>query len=330
MNKLIISIPQFNLSGGNLVSLELGLFLKKKGLDVYGHSGFRLKKIDEIELNIPKRGLCNTIINIISFFCSSFYSLFSKYYIATHHLTSLFNFIKPAKFSLIQDIESLFYPKRLSWFGTILWRNYLKSDTLLYTSKYLEQRIHNNNNPKTIGFPFIKTSTNFSLTGEKIYDALMILRDGDYKNYNLTLSEFYRLNNNGFTVALVNASRNSLPFNPLIFSNLRRDDFIKVLMMSKRFICLSKWEGLGLPNLEAYSLGLEIISTKIPSAQIIEEIDPNAITIIDSIEQVEKAIISNRVQISDNKMYLRSASLTDLDSLWKEHIFSTIRYYMGQ
>lgn len=43
MDDIVISIPRFSLSGGNLVSLNVALYLRTKGFKVYAVSGFRKK-----------------------------------------------------------------------------------------------------------------------------------------------------------------------------------------------------------------------------------------------------------------------------------------------
>ncbi len=284
MTDIVIAIPRFALSGGNLVSLSLGKYLLKNGYRVYAHSGFSIKAIEEVMLHRNSRGIWNSLLNILSLIILSFYSLFCKNYISTHHLSSIFNLFKPASFALVQDVESQFYPKKIRFIGDVLWRNYLRSKKLIITNEYLAEKI-GRDFENSSGFAYIDSANtiNSNVTGiqNKVETtALLILRDGQYKSHRETISLFEELNDAGICTVLINQSRTRIcsKYNENIKDGLPREDFLKCLSQTKYFICLSEWEGLGLPNFEAFSLGVRIISTPIPSALIIKNNYPESIS----------------------------------------------------
>ncbi|WP_140919901.1 glycosyltransferase [Limnobaculum xujianqingii] len=280
MTKIYFSIPRFALSGGNLVSLELARHLSSHTIDVYCCSGFSILHVNDVKLVKPTRGILNSLANITAFFLLSLHALFLKNYVATHHLTSVFNFIKKSKYALIQDIEVDFYPNRLKWLGRFFWKNYLTAKNVIVTNQTLADLLQIST--PVIGFPYIAEAFKYDRdTNSKFhYDVVAIIRDGEYKNPKKTLEVMRLLYAQGVNVLAINASRQDEKFN-FIIRNQSRSEFFSLLMQSKIFICLSKWEGLGLPNLEAYVAGNYVISTAIPSALFLQKLDSDCISIVD-------------------------------------------------
>lgn len=290
---ILLAIPRFALSGGNLVSMELAKHLQARGYKVYCHSGFSIKLADKVILKKPRRGKINSFLNLFSFFFISLCGLFFKNYIATHHLTAVFNFIKKSKYALVQDLEVDFYPKNYKKIGCLLWRNYIRSKNLIFTNKYLGEKIDVEASKMVRGFSFVPFD--FVSKGEKAeseVDALAIIRDGVYKGPQKTVTLMARLSNANLNIKLINASRQK--FNQdYVIDNINRCDFLDILNKAKVFICMSKWEGLGLPNIEAYMLGCKIVSTPIPSALLLKNISDNSVSIINEKMSIEE--ISNEV-----------------------------------
>ncbi|MEE9684330.1 glycosyltransferase [Lelliottia amnigena] len=326
MNTIVIAIPRFALSGGNLVSLEIAKFLEKKGYLVYIHSGFKKEKIHNVELIRYKRGLLNTFLNLLSFINLSCYGLFDNNYIATHHLTSLFNFIKPVKFALVQDDESKFYPEKLKLVGCLLWNNYLKARTLIFTNKYLAFKIKPDFKNIT-GFAYIESMDSRVVSKRPADDkecskAMMILRDGKYKGFKQTFELFEYLNDNNIPTLLINQSRNKIVTRHLhmVREGLPRNEFMELMNKVDYFICLSEWEGLGLPNFEAFSLGVKIISTEIPSALIINEVSPESISFETEFLRIKEIIETG--SLSNNG--LQASFLQNENYAWLEYVYRLI------
>lgn len=326
MKKVVIALPKFALSGGNLVAYELGKYLSCNGVDVFFHSGFKIKRVDQVNLTKPKRGLLNSIWNILSFIFLSIYGLFyANVYIATHHLTAMFNFIRPCGFSLVQDIEINFYPDYLSFMGSFFWKNYLCSKKMIYTSKILADKIKPGDGGVVSGFPFVNTENISFVNIKKEYDCLMILRDGSYKNYNDTLELFYFLTKSNLNVLMINASR-SIISEPNVVENISREHFLNLLVKSKCFICLSTWEGLGLPNLEAYSLGIDVISSSIPSAMLLYEHDSASISLNTDFNKIYELIVSKNNYVEVNlDVSARCDFLHNSNDKWMNYALQCIR-----
>lgn len=318
-----IAIPRFALSGGNLVSLDLANYLSQQGLNVYCLSGFKIKKPQEVILVKPKRGTLNSLINMVAFLCSSVAALFLKNYIATHHLTSIFNCIKKCKFALVQDIEIDFYPEQLKPLGFFFWRQYLKSHHLIITNNTLAQRIGSQYAGTVNGFSFIPFEIDIYADDLKKNDLLAVVRDGSYKAPLRTTEVMNAMH--GVDCIIVNSTRGDLTGDNVI-SNVDRDNFVRLLNESKIFLCLSKWEGLGLPNIEAYVAGCHVVSSPIPSAQILQKIDPDAISIIRddmSVEEIQKVIYeimeNKKSKISFEEKSLRMKNLLKSRGEWFEY-----------
>lgn len=318
-----IAIPRFALSGGNLVSLELANYLEKEGLTVFCLSGTQMKRALDVVLVKPKRGILNSFKNLCAFFFLSVQALFYKNYIATHHLTSLFNFIKRSQFALIQDLEADFYPQRLKKLGAIFWKNYLTSRHLIFTNTALAKRVVNDRPVDVKGLSFVPFEIYAAEAIEKDIDAVAIIRDGKYKDPVKTLQVMMALESKNYNVLIINASRQVLSGNNFI-SNVHRKEFLDVLLKTKVFVCLSQWEGLGLPNLEAFVAGCHVVSTAIPSALVMQEHALEGINVLEQqcsveaavnkIEQVIKSNSFSSVDIAD--INVRSNLLKHIQRQW--------------
>lgn len=300
-----IAIPRFALSGGNLVSLELANYLEREGITVFCLSGSQTRRAHDVVLVKPKRGIVNSFKNLFAFFSLSVQALFYKNYIATHHLTSLFNFIKPSRYALVQDLEADFYPQRLKTLGAIFWKNYLSACHLIYTNTTLANRVENSNSVAVKGLSFVPFEIDAVDGGEKEIDAVAIIRDGKYKDPDKTLRVMQSLENKNYNVCIINASRQALSGKNVI-SNVNRKDFVDVLLKTKVFVCLSQWEGLGLPNLEAFVAGCHVVSTAIPSALAMQEYKLEGINVLDeqcsvemAVNKVEQVITTNSFPAAD-------------------------------
>lgn len=286
---IYIAIPRFALSGGNLVSLELAKYLESQGYLVYCISGFRSVKPSSVILRKPRRGKINSFANIYDYLITSFRALFYKNYIATHHLTSVFNFIKKSKFSLVQDVEVDFYPARIKFIGKLFWKNYLLSKNLIFTNQILCSRIIPEHNTDIEGLSFVPFTMDSNHDTSKTIDVLGIIRDGQYKDPQKTLEVINLIERKGWNVKVINASRQQITNNNTI-NNCNREQFLKLLNRTKVFICLSKWEGLGLPNLEAFVAGCEIVSTPIPSAVTLKAVMSESIVIVNDANSNESIV----------------------------------------
>jgi len=284
-----IAIPRFALSGGNLVSLELANYLENEGITVYCLSGSQKKRAHDVVLVKPQRGLINSLKNLFAFFSVSVQALFYKNYIATHHLTSLFNFIKRSQFALVQDLEADFYPQRLKKVGAIFWQNYLSARHLLFTNTTLAARVQRIKPTAVKGLSFVPFEIDAVEGKEKEIDAVAIIRDGKYKDPDKTLQVMMSLEDKKYNVCIINASRQALSGKNII-SNVNRKDFVDVLLRAKVFVCLSQWEGLGLPNLEAFVAGCHVVSTAIPSALAMQEYELEGVNVLDEQYSVETAV----------------------------------------
>lgn len=288
---IYISIPRFSNTGGNLVSLELAKVLNDDGINVLCFSGYKFKKPADVSLVVYDKGILNTILNLMSFLSCSFLSLFFKHHVATHHLTSIFNFIKPSSFAFVQDVEADFYPQPIKPIGVWLWNNYLKSKNIIFTNQQLLSKSVKSKHAHVDGFPSVDLELTKQIYrntiapeyGNHDFDAVMILRDGEYKNPTATLNCFKFLVSNGLKVAIINSSKLSIESdneNGVVFNALSRDEFLRLLTRANFFICLSSWEGLGLPNIEAFVLGVKVISTNIPSASLLNSSLSDSIFIV--------------------------------------------------
>ncbi|PUW41688.1 hypothetical protein AUN05_16490 [Cronobacter sakazakii] len=150
-----------------------------------------------------------------------------------------------------------------------------------------------------------------------------MLRDGQYKNSCGTLKLFELLLKNNLNVQLVNLSRQKLSsiLAPYVNNVLKRKDFLSLLAKSKYYICMSEWEGLGLPNLEAYHLGLGIISTPIPSALLIKKHNPESVYITSNFDEVVEIIKSQKLTTpQDSEMFLRKSN-----EKWLDYAYEVIK-----
>lgn len=323
--QVYISIPRFALSGGNLVTLALAKYLASEGLDVYCCSGFKIQRAEDVTLSKPQRGLFNSFLNLVSFVLLSLLGLFVKNYVATHHLTSLFNFLRKARFALVQDIECDFYPKKLKRIGNLLWKNYLSSQCLIVTNPYLAEKINSQNHVEGFSFIPVEESIVAENISKRVYDVVAVIRDGEYKAPQRTIKVLEELAERGYNVVAINGTRRDYK-QQFFIGNLNRKDFINILSNTKVFLCLSKWEGLGLPNFEAYVCGCDIISTPIPSGCLLVNVDAESIDIIDDVASHEEIsdIICARLTTKSAQLYnddaefllQRKKTLMKKNSIW--------------
>ncbi|MFT6842380.1 MAG: hypothetical protein ACJASR_001147 [Psychroserpens sp.] len=320
-NKLFIHIPRLKLTGGNLVSLALAQHLDNEGYQIRVFTGVYTIKPENIELKIAKRGVFNSLKNCVCFISCSIFSLLNINTIATHHLTVLFNFLRPTKYCFVQDLESKFYPKSLQFFGGIFWKNYLRSEKKIYTNRLLADKC--GDELLSIGFSFKRKNSGRKLYSRNI-DVMLILRDGDYKNHDLTIDVHKKLLNNGIKSLLINATRKSLvPESSL--STVSQSKLLELFCQSKIFLCLSKWEGLGLPNIESYLSGCQIISTEIPSAVILNSLDPTSVVLLhdynkDNMFKKIEVTLSNNYFCNERDLVGRELVVDSLSSQWWSYI----------
>ncbi|MGR4050040.1 glycosyltransferase [Kosakonia cowanii] len=332
--RVYISIPRFALSGGNLVTLEVAKYLAAEGVEVYCCSGFKLKRAEDVTLSKPRRGLFNTFLNLVSFAHLSLLGLFVKNYVATHHLTSLFNFIRKARFALVQDIECDFYPRKLKRIGNLLWKNYLSSQYLIVTNPYLAEKINSQNHVEGFSFIPVDKSIEAESNAKRVYDVVAVIRDGEYKAPQRTLRVLEELAERGYNVVAINGTRRDYK-QQFVIGNLNRKDFMSILSTTKVFLCLSKWEGLGLPNFEAYVCGCDIISTPIPSGCLLANIDAESIDIIEDASSPEEIsdITCTRLTTKDAQLYnddaefllQRKETLMKKNSIWLNYAKAIIQ-----
>ncbi|QQZ29924.1 hypothetical protein HMY34_14790 [Thiothrix subterranea] len=298
-NKIFIAIPRLANTGGNIISVYLSEILISKGYEVIALTGFSQKNLNlnKLKLKNHKKTKLNSILNYISYISISVNFIFIRSKrIATHHLTCLFNFLRPCEYNFVQDLELSFYPDKLKNIGNMLWKNYLKSEKIIFTNHILAKKC--GYDILDIGFPFITdTEFHYYKYQQKNYDALIILRDGAYKAPQETLELFEKLKNKKKIIMINNSKINNNltngDNNSLILGTMSRKDFLATLCKSHYYICLSKWEGLGLPIIEAYLAGLNVISTPIPSAIIINNYqkNPNEIFIVNSNEEIDISLM---------------------------------------
>jgi hypothetical protein len=322
MPKLIIHVPKLQLSGGNLVSMELVRYLSLNGIDVVVFSGYKFYLPHEVFLVKNPKGTLNTFTNLVSFLSCSIVSLCHKNTIATHHLTALFNFIKPTKYAFIQDVESNFYPKKLRLIGSVLWKNYLKSLIPFSTNTLLCKEV----DPclsRDIGVSFICDDLQCDSSVSRPVDVLLILRDGDYKSPSQTVALHKNLLNNNINSVLVNASRIDSKSIPGSVDAVNRVELLSIFNRTKIFICLSEWEGLGLPNIESYINGCTVMSTNIPSLQALESVDYRSVFHIEKTTEIVseiKIILDHYSVPNELEIIKRKELIKMLDIRWKRYI----------
>lgn len=120
-------------------------------------------------------------------------------------------------------------------------------------------------------------STDMALYRQRVkkdYDFLMCLRNGQHKRTNLAkkIAKGLAQKNNKLVVVNFTDAEFELPDPSLVIEELDRESFLRLMCRCKTFINTSKWEGFGLPNLEAHFLGLKIISDEIPSSVYIRDV----------------------------------------------------------
>lgn len=277
MSKIIFHVPRNSLSGGNIVTLELCKYLQSLGFEVKCFNGIKFIEPNNVVLISRNKGKINTVLNIFAFFTSSLVSLlFHSKTVSTHHLTSIFSFFRPTKYALIQDVEINFYPLKYRNLFSFFWKNYLKAPVHIYTNPYLEDLVSNGTSKhcKGVIIPGGLGGDYSSCNKQQIHrviDFVLILRNGEYKSFECVLNLFFQLVEQKYKVVLVNQSNYRFPenYDDHLMNSVNRVEFLKLLAKSKCYICLSEYEGLGLPNIEAYLSGCSIVSTKIPSMKLL-------------------------------------------------------------
>ncbi|TYK64722.1 glycosyltransferase [Colwellia echini] len=334
MQCLIVHVPRLSLSGGNIITMELCNEFITKGYKVILFDGFQFHLFEQADLKKRNKGVLNTFLNLLAFIGCSFVSLFSmQKVIATHHLTAMFSFVRPTYYAFVQDLEVDFYPNKIKRIGAFFWRNYLKSNVKIYTNRYLQLQVGLAGEATCKGAIFTnellhpRVNTKFS-----DIDFFMVLRDGDYKGSGITLSVFQELYNKGYKVVLVNCSKQKLDrkeYEQNIYSSMARSDFLSLLSRSKCFICLSVWEGLGLPNIEAYLNGVAVISTPIPSANLLASVSQTSISLLEKEVNVSNIVyqILEQYNCLDSTLESSSTKVENIKKLrddWIQNYFNII------
>lgn len=316
-----IPIPRLALNGGNLVAYALAGRLMDIGYKVNIINGFRrLPFSSELSLVAIKKGKYNGFYNLMCFLSSGIFVRFlGGKLILTHHLLSIFSHRGDGVYCLVQDREINFYPDRWRFIGKILWERYLTAGTLILTNNILARKCGAREN--VIGVPLLDSGVRLNAERRPLacrnYDVLLILRPGDYKNPVLSYKVAEILADRNCKVAIVSFMNDRIrpSYNITVFSTLHRSDFAELLLNSKVYICLSKWEGLGLPNFEAADSGCRVVSTLIPSAEILSNLDypvsivncnedPENIVnvVLDIIRQVHSVSTSDALEESSRKL----------------------------
>ena len=100
--------------------------------------------------------------------------------------------------------------------------------------------------------------------------------------------------------------------------------FLSLMSRSKVFVCTSYWEGLGLPNIEAYLLGCSVVSTKIPSAEILFNLDGEVFLLgEDSKDDISDvfSVLENRSWVSNSdELESRSCSVNRCRLMWVKYL----------
>lgn len=276
-----VFIPRLALNGGNVITLQLAIFLSRQGHNVTINTGF--KKIEINETNLPRlrvvrKGMFNLPINLFVYFISGFCANFSsKTLIFTHHLTKAVYMRRKAHWCLVQDREIDFYPRNVRWLGENLWSHYLAGAKLIFTNRHLEAEVTGcSDGLETQGcaLPDLQDFQQQDPSYPRKVDILMLLRKGAHKNAELTYNLGRKLAENGYKVTLVSFldSPTVELRNLSVIKQLNREDFAKLLKLSKCFVCLTKIEGLGLPNLEAAVSGCIVVTTPIPSYHLLKNL----------------------------------------------------------
>jgi len=336
---IFVALPRLTLTGGNLMILKICYLLHNKGFQIKLISFF--KTIDysthnAIQLIPRKKTIFNTILNLIAYLMISLRLLFVRgLTVSTHHLTSIFNFIRPTDFSFVQDYELDFWPLPLRWLGKLLWVNYLRSKRLIFTNSILAAKC--GKQITDAGFIFdieeFRDLIRSLEKSSKLYDVLFLLRHGKYKNPLGTLKLINKLAERGLHVAVVNYSsiilaRIKAKENLVIWEGLTRRDFAQTMLRSRMFCCCSKWEGLGLPVIEAYLLGLKVMSTRIPSAILLSEFDDNGVRFFNSedlsADEVEAFLREN--QYSALSLNDRMNAVEKAFENWKQYFFNVFSF----
>lgn len=197
-------------------------------------------------------------------------------------------------FYYAQDLDFLFYNTFFSKYLLFCLRHFSRYGSVLSSNPILSEKLHDYGIPNKLSIKLYNSlieSVNYKPSelnnGDiKIYDYLILFRNGKHKSLNESIKLSEKLAALGKKVVVVNFTNNkfSLNANIKILCILPRDKFLTLLKSCRCFVCLSSWEGFGMPLVEASNFNLEIYSTKIPAYDYLKKIGYSNIFSIENLE----------------------------------------------
>lgn len=124
----------------------------------------------------------------------------------------------------------------------------------------------------------------------KHYDFIFLIRNGRHKNPLRTIQYIQKATDSGYEVLVINFGNFDLSsLECTVVGCQPRPTFLRMLQSSRAFVCLSTWEGFGLPNVEAAALGLDVFSTEIPSVTYLRDVGYQHLYSIERLEEILNA-----------------------------------------
>tara|TARA_R110001606_G_scaffold55669_1_gene135446 strand:- start:1969 stop:2328 length:360 start_codon:yes stop_codon:yes gene_type:complete len=107
--------------------------------------------------------------------------------------------------------------------------------------------------------------------------------------------------------------------------SLNQEELFRLFGRSSSFLCLSKWEGLGLPNIESYLHGCHVLTTAIPSGVILNSAAPESITLLSdicplSISRSIESILCSQKEYRNEEFKNREAVICGMSEKWWGYI----------
>jgi glycosyltransferase involved in cell wall biosynthesis len=279
--EFLMPILTLKSNGGGIVAFELARSIVKRGRDVtilsssyYGVEAVRLPENVGIKFLIVPSIFGKKISIALLLIYGFYYSIkYKPNLIYTHIATSLIpNFSGQKAVWLAQDIEYRFYGGKAKSIFKIVFKKIASNANLLVTSDYLGRFFRRIGSRiiyvKNIGVSrkiFGELSISASALREN--DILIIAKYGAHKRgiESKILAKYFSAQ--GLKVTLINQmSGDVMPNDNLkLMSAVSHGQMLQLLLTSKIFINLSRFEGFGLVPLEALYAGCMVVTTTIPS-----------------------------------------------------------------
>lgn len=256
--------------------------------------------------------------------------------------------IRVPVYTTIHDLIFFDIPKIVSPFGRLIRNAYMKfgyyySNTIFTVSKFTESRIrYHLGNKKRIIVTYSAISNEikeFVINNNKNDSFIYVGNIKEHKGLTILLEAFKMAQKNGLKSKLIivgNADRfasgsidTSLLTGDNIFYTgyLNNQDLFKLIASSKALVLPSKYEGFGLPPLEALYLGTEVILSDIPVLKEIYQDLPSHYFKTGNVEDLADVLLSfnNRGinvddirELIDNKYNFNTISETIYQTIYND------------